>query len=68
MAVAKAMENGATSVICASTGNTLASAAAYAAAFNLKAIICHTDRENSTREIGTSDDTRCRSRPSRWEF
>ncbi len=39
MAVAKAMESGATSVICASTGNTSASAAAYAAAFNLKAIV-----------------------------
>ncbi len=39
MAVAKAIENGATSVICASTGNTSASAAAYAAAFNLKAIV-----------------------------
>ena len=31
VAVAKAMEDGATSVICASTGNTAASAAAYAA-------------------------------------
>ncbi len=39
MAIAKAMEGGAENVICASTGNTSASAAAYAAAFNLKAIV-----------------------------
>ena len=39
MAIAKAVEEGADSVICASTGNTSASAAAYAAAFNLKAIV-----------------------------
>jgi threonine synthase len=35
MAIAKAIENGSTSVICASTGNTSASAAAYAARFGL---------------------------------
>jgi len=39
MAIAKAIENGARSVICASTGNTSASAAAYAAAFDLRAIV-----------------------------
>jgi len=39
MAIAKAIEYGAKSVICASTGNTSASAAAYAAAFDLKAIV-----------------------------
>lgn len=39
VAVAKAMEEGSTSVICASTGNTSASAAAYAARAGLKAII-----------------------------
>src|SRR6185369_7759378 len=38
MAVAKAKEQGATSIICASTGNTSASAAAYAAAAGLR---CH---------------------------
>lgn len=38
MAVAKAKEEGAQAVICASTGNTSASAAAYAAAAGLK---CH---------------------------
>src|SRR3954451_16659662 len=36
LAVAKAMEEGARSVICASTGNTSASAAAYAAAAGLE--------------------------------
>jgi len=39
MAVAKALEEGATSVICASTGNTSASAAAYAAAAGMECIV-----------------------------
>ena len=39
VAVAKAVEAGSTTVICASTGNTSASAAAYAAGFGLRAVI-----------------------------
>jgi threonine synthase len=39
LAVAKAVEEGARAVICASTGNTSASAAAYAASAGLEAII-----------------------------
>jgi threonine synthase len=39
VAVAKAMEAGSKAIMCASTGNTSASAAAYAAYCNLKAII-----------------------------
>lgn len=39
MAVAKAQEEGSKSVICASTGNTSASAAAYAAKAGMKAIV-----------------------------
>jgi threonine synthase len=39
MAVAKALESGARSVICASTGNTSASAAAYAAAAGLECVV-----------------------------
>jgi threonine synthase len=39
MAVAKAVEEGSTSIICASTGNTSASAAAYAAKAGIKAMI-----------------------------
>ncbi|EQB39013.1 threonine synthase [Virgibacillus sp. CM-4] len=39
MAVAKALEEGSNSIICASTGNTSASAAAYAAKAGLKAMI-----------------------------
>lgn len=39
MAVAKAIEEGATSIICASTGNTSASAAAYAARAGIEAIV-----------------------------
>src|SRR5699024_4202716 len=39
MAVAKAKEEGSKSVICASTGNTSASAAAYAAKAGMKAVV-----------------------------
>jgi len=39
MAIAKAVESGAKSVICASTGNTSASAAAYSAYLGLETII-----------------------------
>jgi threonine synthase len=39
VAVAKAIEDGADGVICASTGNTAASAAAYAARANLTAVV-----------------------------
>ena len=39
LAVAKALQRGATSVICASTGNTSASAAAYAAAAGMTAVV-----------------------------
>ena len=39
LAVAKAIEDGATSVMCASTGNTAASAAAYGAASGLEVVV-----------------------------
>lgn len=39
VAVAKAIEEGATTLICASTGNTSASAAAYAARAGIKAVV-----------------------------
>ncbi|MEO6865296.1 MAG: threonine synthase [Gemmatimonadaceae bacterium] len=39
VAVAKALEDGATTLICASTGNTSASAAAYAARAGIKAVV-----------------------------
>ncbi|MFH2139047.1 MAG: threonine synthase [Candidatus Omnitrophota bacterium] len=39
MAISKAMEEGAKAVMCASTGNTSASAAAYSARANLKCIV-----------------------------
>lgn len=39
VAVAKAVESGSTSIICASTGNTSASAAAYGTRFGLKTIV-----------------------------
>lgn len=39
VATAKAMEAGATTLLCASTGNTSASAAAYAARYGLRAVV-----------------------------
>lgn len=39
MAVAKALEHGAKSIVCASTGNTSAAAAAYAASAGIEAIV-----------------------------
>jgi len=39
VAIAKAVENGSSSVICASTGNTSASAAAYGARFGLNVVV-----------------------------
>jgi threonine synthase len=39
LAIAKAVENGSKSVICASTGNTSASAAAYGARFGLSVVV-----------------------------
>ncbi|HVM31248.1 MAG TPA: threonine synthase [Candidatus Limnocylindrales bacterium] len=39
LAVAKAMEEGATAIICASTGNTAASAAAYGASAGLEVVV-----------------------------
>jgi threonine synthase len=41
VAVAKAVEDGARGIVCASTGNTAASAAAYAARAGLEAVIVH---------------------------
>jgi threonine synthase len=41
LAVAKAVEAGARAVVCASTGNTAASAAAYAARAGIEAVIVH---------------------------
>jgi threonine synthase len=41
VAVAKAVEAGATGIVCASTGNTAASAAAYAARAGIEAVVVH---------------------------
>jgi threonine synthase len=41
LAVAKAVEGGAHAIVCASTGNTAASAAAYAARAGIEAIVVH---------------------------
>ena len=39
LAVSKALENGAKAIVCASTGNTSASAAAYAARAGIKCVV-----------------------------
>lgn len=44
MAVAKAIENGSQTIICASTGNTSASAAAYAARANIQCVVLVPDQ------------------------
>ena len=41
VAVAKAVEDGAAGIVCASTGNTAASAAAYAARAGIEAVVLH---------------------------
>src|SRR5262249_60174346 len=43
VAVSKAVEDGASAVVCASTGNTSASAAAYAARAGLRAVVLVTE-------------------------
>jgi threonine synthase len=48
VAVAKAVEEGASAVVCASTGNTAASAAAYAARAGIKALILQPAGANTT--------------------
>ena len=52
MAVAKAVEAGAKSIICASTGNTSASAAAYAARAGIEAIVVVPDGKISLGKLG----------------
>lgn len=51
MAISKAVENGARAVICASTGNTSASAAAFAARAGIKAIVLIPDGKIATGKL-----------------
>ncbi|HVB76977.1 MAG TPA: threonine synthase [Candidatus Nitrosotalea sp.] len=51
VAVAKAMEQGARVLVCASTGNTSASAAAYAASQSLRAIVVVPDGEIALNKL-----------------
>ena len=53
MAVAKAVEEGAKAIVCASTGNTSAAAAAYATRAGIKAYVV-IQKENRTGKIGAS--------------
>ena len=58
LAVSKAKEEGSTAVICASTGNTSAAAAAYAAKGNMKCLCAGTLGKDCSRETLAGDDTR----------
>lgn len=51
VAVAKAVEAGARAVVCASTGNTAASAAAYAARAGIEAVVVHASGGPSTSKL-----------------
>ena len=50
VAVSRALERGAPGIVCASTGNTAASAAAYAARAGLPAIVVHEPRRRRPRQ------------------
>ena len=52
VAVAKAMEEGAQAIMCASTGNTSASAAAYAGRYGLALLRRHARRQHRARQDG----------------
>jgi len=52
VAVSKALEDGARGVVCASTGNTAASAAAYAARAGLEAVIVHAAGAVAAGKVG----------------
>ena len=60
MAVAKAKEEGHEVIICASTGNTSASAAAYAAKANMSLYGAYSSRKNCIRKIISGDDAWCK--------
>ena len=51
VAISKALEEGAATVVCASTGNTAASAAAYAARAGLVAVVLQPERAVATSKI-----------------
>ncbi len=55
MAVAKAVEEGAKAIVCASTGNTSAAAAAYATRAGIKAYVVIPDGKIAMGKIGASN-------------
>ena len=61
MAVTKAKEQGKKIVICASTGNTSASAAAYAARAGLKAIVVIPEGKIALGKLSQSSNVWCRN-------
>ena len=54
MAVAKAVEEGAKAIVCASTGNTSAAAAAYATRAGIKAYVVIPEGKIALGKIGAS--------------
>ncbi len=58
MAVTKAVEEGSRAIICASTGNTSASAAAYAARAGISRLRADPGRQDRTRQAGSGHDPR----------
>ncbi len=58
MAISKAVEEGSGAVICASTGNTSASAAAYSARAGIKAFVLIPEGKDRAWETGPGDDAR----------
>ena len=68
MAVSKAMERGAEVVVCASTGNTSASAAAYAARAGIKVRRAAATRQDRAGQTGAGADARRDDDRDRGQF
>ena len=66
MAVTRAVEEGSKAIICASTGNTSAAAAAYAARAGYYSICADSGRQDCTRQTGAGDDSRGRGYTDSW--
>ncbi len=68
VAISKAMEEGAKAVVCGSTGNTSASAAAYAARAGLTCVVLIPDGYIALGQTGSGAGTWRKSRPGTGEF
>ena len=68
VAVSKAIEAGATSIICASTGNTSASAAAYGAAAGIEVAVVLPKGAIAVGQAAPGADRRREGRRGRWQL